>query len=414
MTQGTDVMPSSDTQSGFATRAIHHGYNPADHGGSLVPPVHMTSTFTFQSAEQGGAIFAGEEAGHVYSRISNPTLDLLERRMASLEGAEAGLATGSGIGAITASLWTLLKPGDEIIVDQTLYGCTFSFLHHGLEKFGVTVTHCDLTDPTALERAISETTRVVYFETPANPNMRLVDIAAVSKIARAAGALIMVDNTYATPVLTRPIEHGADLVVHSATKYLGGHGDLVGGLVVGPHELIQDIRLFGLKDMTGAVMAPMTAMLILRGLKTLELRMERHCASAQTVAEALEAHPAVAQVLFPGLPSFEQSKLAARQMAASGGMIALELHGGIEAGKALINNLSLIHCAVSLGDAETLIQHPASMTHSPYTPEERATHGISDGLVRLSVGLEAADDIIADLMQSLDQLSAPAFLEAAE
>ena len=374
----------------------------------------MTSTFTFNSAEQGGAIFAGEEAGHVYSRISNPTLDLLEQRMASLEGAEAGLATGSGIGASTASLWTLVKPGDEIIGDQTLYGCTFAFLHHGLEKFGVTITHCDLTDPNALKAMISDRTRVVYFETPANPNMRLIDIDAVSAIAKSAGALTMVDNTYATPVLTRPIEHGADLVVHSATKYLGGHGDLVGGLVVGRQDLINNIRLFGLKDMTGAVMAPMTAMLILRGLKTLQLRMERHCASAQIVAEALDAHPAIASVLYPGLPGFAQRDLAERQMAAPGGMIALELHGGIDAGKALINNLSLIHCAVSLGDAETLIQHPASMTHSPYTPEERAKHGISDGLVRLSVGLESADDIVADLMQSLDRLMTPNFLEAAE
>lgn len=407
-------MRDSDILKGFATRAIHHGYNPLDHGGSLVPPVHMTSTFVFETAETGGAIFAGEAAGHVYSRISNPTLDLLERRMASLEGAEAGLATGSGIGAITATLWTLVAPGDEVIVDTTLYGCTFSFLHHGLERFGVTVTHCDLTNPDALKAAISERTKAVYFETPANPNMRLVDIAAVSEIAKMAGALVMVDNTYATPVLTRPMEYGADLVVHSATKYLGGHGDLVGGIVVGHRELVDRIRLYGLKDMTGAVMAPMTAMLILRGLKTLELRMERHCASAARVAEVLNTHPAVATVLYPGLPNFTQRALAERQMAAPGGMIALELHSGMDAGKALIDGLSMIHCAVSLGDAETLIQHPASMTHSPYTPEERARHGISDGLVRLSVGLEAPDDIIADLVTSLDCLAQPQLLDAAE
>ncbi|MEL6687926.1 MAG: methionine gamma-lyase [Pseudomonadota bacterium] len=399
--------------SAFSTRAIHYGYDPLDYGGSLVPPVHMTSTFVFDKAETGGAIFAGEQAGHVYSRISNPTLDLLEQRMASLEGAEAGLATGSGIGAITACLWTLLEPGDEIIVDQTLYGCTFSFLHHGLSKFGVRVTHCDLTDPDALRKAISTTTKLIYFETPANPNMRLVDIEAVSAIAKAHGVLTLVDNTYATPVLTRPIERGADIVVHSATKYLGGHGDLVGGIAVGSREIMDRVRLYGLKDMTGAVMAPMTAMLILRGLKTLELRMERHCTSAQKVASALESHPAVSQVLYPGLPSFPHYQLAGSQMSAPGGMIALELEGGMDAGKALINGLSVIHCAVSLGDAETLIQHPASMTHSPYTEEERARHGISDGLVRLSVGLESPDDIIADLMQSLDQLRPP-LLQAGE
>ena len=407
-------MHHANRSAGFATRAIHHGYNPLNHDGALVPPVHMTSTFVFDTAEAGGAIFAGEAPGHVYSRISNPTLDLLEQRMASLEGAQAGLATGSGIGAITATLWTLVEPGDEIIVDTTLYGCTFSFLHHGLERFGVTVTHCDLTDPDALRAAISAQTKVVYFETPANPNMRLVDISAISAIARAVGSLVMVDNTYATPVLTRPMEHGADLIVHSATKYLGGHGDLIGGIIVGHRELIDRIRLYGLKDMTGSVMAPMTAMLILRGLKTLELRMERHCASAVRVADALAAHPAVARVLYPGLPNFEQWALAERQMAAPGGMIALELHGGMAAGTAMIDKLSMIHCAVSLGDAETLIQHPASMTHSPYTPEERSRHGISDGLVRLSVGLEAADDIIEDLMMSLDSLSRPIQLEAAE
>lgn len=407
-------MRNIDRPAGFSTRAIHHGYDPLDHGGSLVPPVHMTSTFVFDRAETGGAIFAGEAPGHVYSRISNPTLDLLEQRMASLEGAEAGVATGSGIGAITSSLWTLVAPGDEVIVDQTLYGCTFSFLHHGLERFGVTITHCDLTDPAALEALISDRTKVVYFETPANPNMRLVDIRAIATIAKAHGALTMVDNTYATPYLTRPMEMGADLVVHSATKYLGGHGDLVGGIVVGPRELMDRIRIYGLKDMTGAVMAPMTAMLILRGLKTLELRMDRHCESAARVAEALDAHPAVAKTLYPGLPSFEQGALAQEQMAKPGGMIALELHGGIEAGKAFINGLNMIHCAVSLGDAETLVQHPASMTHSPYTPEERARHGISDGLVRLSVGLEAADDIIADILQSLDQLQPIIMLDAAE
>lgn len=407
-------MRKTDQTAGFATRAIHHGYNPLDHGGSLVPPVHMTSTFVFDRAETGGAIFAGEAPGHVYSRISNPTLDLLEQRMASLEGAEAGVATGSGIGAITSSLWTLVEPGDEVIVDQTLYGCTFSFLHHGLERFGVTITHCDLTDPAALQAAINERTKVVYFETPANPNMRLIDIKAIAAIAKANGALTMVDNTYATPYLTRPMDRGADLVVHSATKYLGGHGDLVGGIVVGSRALMDRIRIYGLKDMTGAVMAPMTAMLILRGLKTLELRMDRHCESAARVADVLDAHPAVAKTLYPGLPSFEQRELVETQMDQPGGMIALELHGGIEAGKAFINALNMIHCAVSLGDAETLVQHPGSMTHSPYTPEERARHGISDGLVRLSVGLEAADDIIKDILQSLDQLSAPIMMEAAE
>lgn len=389
------------TSRSFSTRAIHSGYDPAANDGALTPPLHLTSTFVFETAEAGGEMFAGTRPGHVYSRISNPTLDLLERRLADLEGAEAGLALASGMGAITATLWTLVSPGDEVIVDRTLYGCTFAFMRHGLARFGVTITHVDLTDPENLAAAIGPRTRVVYFETPANPNMRLVDIRRVSEIARAAGAVTVVDNTYATPRLTRPIELGADLVVHSATKYLGGHGDLVAGLVVGDAETIGRIRLEGLKDMTGAVMAPFNAMLILRGLKTLSLRMERHSASALAVAQMLNAHPAVASVWYPGLADFPQHDLARRQMALPGGMIAFELTGGLAAGRETMNRLGLIGRAVSLGDAESLIQHPASMTHSTYTPEERAAYGISDGLIRLSVGLEDPEDLLEDLEQAL-------------
>ncbi len=385
----------------FATRAIHHGYDPLANEGSLTPPIHMTSTFVFETAQQGGARFAGEEAGHVYSRISNPTLDLLEQRIAVLEGAEAGLALSSGLGAITSAMWTLLSPGDELIVDKTLYGCTFSFLHHGLAKFGIQVTHIDLTVPENLSAVITAKTKLVYFETPANPNMRLVDIAAVSKIARTVGAKVMVDNTYSTPYLTRPLEYGADLVVHSATKYLGGHGDVIAGLLVGDKETVQAIRLFGMKDMTGAVMSPFNASMVLRGIKTLELRMDRHCQSASEIARRLEAAPQVARVWYPGLPRFEQHSLARTQMSDFGGMIAFELKGGLIAGQALIDATKMIHCAVSLGDTETLIQHPASMTHSTYTPEERARHDIRDGLVRLSVGLEGVEDIWADLDAAL-------------
>ena len=386
---------------GFSTRAIHHAYDPRQNEGALVPPLHLTSTFTFDTAEAGGEIFAGERQGHFYSRISNPTCDLLENRMAALEGAEAGLALSSGMGAITSTLWTLLNPGDEIIIDKTLYGCTFTYLHHGLEKWGVTVTHIDLTEPETLRAAIGEKTRVVYFETPANPNMRLVDIRAVAEIAHEAGATVVVDNTYATPYLTRPIALGADLVVHSATKYLGGHGDVVAGIVVGRAEEITEIRMVGMKDMTGAVMAPFNAMLVLRGLKTLALRLDRHCASAKVVADWLEAQPGVTKVHYPGLESFGQVALARRQMDQPGAMIAFELEGGMEAGRAMMNRLQMIQRAVSLGDAETLIQHPASMTHSVYTPEERAVHGIGDGLIRLSVGLEEVEDILADLEQAL-------------
>ena len=330
----------------FSTMAIHHGYNPMDNEGALVPPLHLTSTYAFETAEAGGEMFAGERAGHIYSRISNPTCDLLERRIAVLEGAEAGLALASGIGAITATMWTLLAPGDEIILDKTLYGCTFSFMQHGLVKFGVTVTHVDLTKPENLDAAISEKTKVVYFETPANPNMRLVDIQAISDIAHAHDAHVVVDNTYATPYLTQPIKHGADIVLHSATKYLGGHGDVVAGLLAGSEELVMEIRLYGMKDMTGAVMAPFNAMLILRGIKTLELRMDRHCSSAETVAALLEQSHGVQKVWYPGLESFEQHDLASRQMAQFGGMIAFELEGGMQAGIEMMNKFQMITRAV--------------------------------------------------------------------
>ena len=390
-----------DTKTGFSTRAIHHGYDPLEAEGALTPPLHLTSTFAFETAEQGGARFAGESEGHIYTRISNPTTDLLERRMASLEGGEAAVAMASGMGAITSVLWSFLRAGDELITDKTLYGCTFSFFQHGLSRFGITVRHIDLTNPLALETAITDRTKVVYFETPANPNMRLVDIAAISAIARRHGAKTIVDNTYATPVQTRPIEHGADMVVHSATKYLGGHGDLVAGIAVGSSEDMAEVRMVGVKDMTGAVLAPFNAMLILRGLKTLQLRVERHAASAQQIAEALSEHSSVASVHYPGLSDFPQHELAKRQMNGFGGMIAFELKGGYTAGIEMMNRLRLVRRAVSLGDAESLIQHPASMTHSTYTRDEREAHGISEGLVRLSVGLESVDDILEDLHQAM-------------
>ena len=394
-------------QSGFATRAIHYGYDASEHQGALVPPVYMSSTFSFSSVEYGGDCFAGVANGYFYTRIANPTLNLLEGRLASLEGGSAAVVFGSGMGAITATLWSMLTPGDDIIVDQTLYGCTFAFLSQGIGKFGVNVRFIDMTDPANLAAAMQENTRVVYFESPSNPNMRLVDIAAVCEIAQRYNAKVVVDNTYCSPYLQNPLLLGADVVVHSATKYLGGHGDLTAGAAIFKDaELALHVRLYGLKDMTGAVMSPMDAHLIMRGLKTLALRMEKHCENAQAIAELLEAHPAVERVYYPGLASFPQRELAQRQMKRMGGMIAFELKGGIEAGKRALNAMQLVTRAVSLGDAETLAQHPASMTHSTYTPEQRQAHQISDGLVRLSAGLEDIDDILADIQQALDSVHA--------
>jgi methionine-gamma-lyase len=387
---------------GFSTRAIHHGYDPKDHHGALVPPTYLSGTFAFPTVEYGAACFAGEENGHFYTRISNPTLALLESRMAALENGEAAVAFSSGMGAIAATFWTLLRPGDEVIVSQTLYGCTFALLHHGLGEFGIVVRHVDLTDPDALRAALSPATRMIYCETPANPNLQLVDITAVAALAHTQpGITVVVDNTYCTPYLQRPLELGADVVVHSATKYLSGHGDITAGIAVTSQALAQRIRLQGLKDLTGAVLSPHDASLLMRGLKTLALRMDRHCANAQAVAEALQAHPAVQSVTYPGLRCFPQYELAMRQMKMPGGMIAFELKGGIASGRRFMNALRLFTRAVSLGDAESLAQHPASMTHSTYTPEQRAHHGISEGLVRLSVGLEDIADLLADVHQAL-------------
>ncbi|MFB9885210.1 methionine gamma-lyase [Balneatrix alpica] len=398
-------MNKHDTEMGFATRAIHLGYDIQQHDGALTPPIYMTSTFAFDSVEQGGARFAGEQPGYIYSRLGNPTQSLLETRLASLEGAEAALTTSSGMGAISATLWTLLQAGDEVVADITLYGCTFALMEHGLRKFGITVKYVDCTDLAAVKAALSAKTRVLYFETPVNPTLRVMDIEALSDLAhQQPNCQVIVDNTYPSPALQNPLRFGADLVVHSATKYLGGHGDLIAGAVAGGAELLQRIRFEGLKDMTGAVICPMTAFLILRGLKTLPLRMERHSQNAQVIAEWLSQQKQVEQVYYPGLENFEYRQLVDKQMRLPGGMIAFELRGGLQQGKAFMNKLQLIKRAVSLGDAETLCQHPASMTHSTYTPEERQKHLISDGLVRLSAGLEDVDDILADIEQALHGL----------
>lgn len=407
-------MSTTTAVKGFSTRAIHFGYNPADHQGALVPPIYTSATFAFPDAAYGARCFTGEEAGYFYTRIANPTLALLEGRLASLEQGAGAVVFGSGMGAITATLWSMLEPGDEVLADMTLYGCTYAFLTHGLTRFGVTVRHVDMTDAANVAQAIGAKTRVVYFESPANPNMRLVDIEAVSHIAHQGGAKVVVDNTYCTPYLQQPLLLGADVSVHSMTKYLGGHGDLTAGAAIfADAELAQRVRLFGLKDMTGAVMSAQDAHLVMRGLKTLTLRMDRHCQSAQKVAELLQRHPATKVVHFPGLPTFAQHALAKRQMRQFGGMIAFELHGGLAAGICFMDALQLVTRAVSLGDAESLAQHPASMTHSTYTPEERAAHGISDGLVRLSIGLEDIEDILADIAQALDQVQAPGYSQPA-
>lgn len=389
----------------FATQSIHGGHKKDPVSGALTTPIFQTSTFVFDSAEQGGRRFALEEDGFIYSRLGNPTNMQLEEKIALLEKGEACLSTSSGMGAITSALWTALKAGDHIVASKTLYGCTYALLNHGISRYGVEVTFVDAANLDEVRAAMKENTKVVYLETPANPDLKLVDIEAVAKIGHEVeGCMVIVDNTFCTPYIQRPLELGADVVVHSATKYLNGHGDVIAGFVVGKKEFIDQVRLFGVKDMTGAVLSPFDAYLIMRGMKTLQIRMDRHTKNAMEVAKFLESHENVELVNYPGLESFPQYELAQKQMDMPGGMIAFEVKGGLEAGKKLLNSLELCTLAVSLGDCETLIQHPASMTHSPYTPEERAEAGISEGLIRISVGLEDAEDIIADLKQGLDRL----------
>lgn len=392
---------------GFGTRAIHAGNKKDTQYGALTTPIYQTSTFVFEDCKQGGNRFAGEESGFIYSRLGNPTSSVLEEKIANLEGGEAAAVTSSGMGAITSALWTICKAGDHIIADGTLYGCTFAYLSHGISRYGVEVTFLDTSDLDALKAALRPNTKVVYLETPANPNLKITDIRAVSDLVHAYNAEIKVvcDNTFATPYLQRPLELGADVVVHSATKYLNGHGDVIAGVVVGKADYIAEVRLFGIKDMTGSVLGPFESFLILRGLKTMEIRMDRHCESAQKVAEFLKDHPAVESISFPGLPEHPGYEVAKKQMLKPGAMISFEVKGGRANGAKLLDSLELCSLAVSLGDAETLIEHPASMTHSPYSAEELKEVGISEGLVRLSVGLENVEDIIADLKQGLDKLT---------
>ncbi len=386
---------------GFATRAIHGGH-VKDQFGALATPIHQTATFTFESAEQGGRRFALEEGGYIYSRLGNPTNTQLEEKLAMLEGAEAAISTASGIGAVASAFWTVLKAGDHVVAAKTLYGCTYAYLNHGISRYGVEVTFVDTTNLEEVRQAMRENTKVVYLETPANPNLEVADIEAISKIAHQnKDCIVMVDNTFCTPYIQRPLEFGADVVIHSGTKFLNGHGDVISGFVVGSGEFIKNVRLFGVKDMTGASLSPFDAFLIIRGMKTLEIRMEKHCENAMKVAKFLEGHSAVEQVYYPGLESFPQYELAKKQMSLPGAVIAFEVKGGIEEGKKVINSTELCTIAVSLGDAETLIQHPASMTHSPYTKEEREMAGISDGLIRIAVGLENVEDIINDLEKAL-------------
>jgi methionine-gamma-lyase len=388
----------------FETEAVHSGYSSDEHQGSLVPPLYQTSTFTFSSAEQGERRFAGHEEGFIYSRLGNPTVKILEDRMAKLEQGEAALAFSSGMAAVSAVLTALTKTGDHILCSQGVYGCTFGLLQLLKEKYNVTHDFSLMASKEMLEEEILPNTACIYIETPINPTMKLVDLELVSKLAKQHGIPVVVDNTFCSPYLQTPISLGCDIVIHSATKYICGHGDVIAGIVVGSRDFIKQVSRTTQKDIGGTI-SPFDAWLLLRGLKTLPVRMDRHCENANLLVEFLRNHPKVERLYFPGNSDFkEDNKIMHKQMKKPGGVISCSVKGTKETAQYFMNQLQLVKIAVSLGDAETLIQHPATMTHAVIPEEERSKMGIDDTLLRLSVGLEAWEDIQEDLEQAFEKI----------
>ena len=384
------------------TLCIHAGKEKNQHG-TLATTLYQTSTFVFENAEQGAARFAGEQEGYIYTRLGNPTTRELEQKIAALEGMDDAAATATGMGAVAASTMAFLQHGDHLIASKAIYGCSFALFNHMFARYGIEVSFVDMTDHAAVAAALKPNTKMLFAETPINPNLVVLDLAFLGQFCQQHQLISVVDNTFLTPLLQQPAKYGIDIIIHSATKYLNGHGDVVAGIIVANSEKIATIKMTTLKDM-GATISPHDAWLIIRGLKTLAIRMERHCQNAQQVAEFLERHPAVKEVFYPGLPSHPGYRFLGEQMQGAGGVLAFELNASLEHSRYFINQCRLLSLAVSLGDAESLIQHPASMTHSPYTPEERKMAGISDGLIRVSVGLEHVADIIADLEQALAKM----------
>lgn len=388
------------------TSLIHTGYRSGEHHDSLTVPLYQTSTYTFPSAEEGARRFAGESGGNIYSRLGNPTVRVLEERLASLEGGEAALAFSSGMSAVSAVLIHLTRAGDHILCSRGIYGCTFGLLELMEEKYDITHDLISMVSAEEVEQAIKPDTACIYVETPINPTMELVDLKVIAAIARKHEIPFVVDNTFCSPYIQNPIEAGADYVIHSATKYLNGHGDVVAGIVVGKNrDEMESIRSHVQKDI-GGIMSPFDAWLILRGLKTLPVRMDRHTSNAETVCRFLKEQRAVKTLFYPFDADHPQAAIARRQMRSGGGVISFELEGGTEDAQAFMNALSLIKIAVSLGDAETLIQHPATMTHAGVPADQRRKMGITDSLLRLSVGLEHPDDLLSDLQEAFQKIAA--------
>lgn len=383
----------------FTSKLIHGG-GYKNKLGAVNVPIYQSSTFEFESAEEGARCFNGESDGYIYTRLGNPTIHVLERSVAELEKGFGGIATSSGMGAVSTIYMALLSKGDHIVSSDAVYGPSRGLMEDHFSRFGVESTYVDTSDTENIKKAIKPNTKVLYIETPANPTINISDLKACGEIAKKHGLLMVVDNTFSSPYLQRPIEFGADVVFHSITKFINGHADVVGGIiVVKTEELYKKIR--SMMIAMGCNMDPHQAYLVIRGLKTLTLRVERAQQSAMKIAEYLEKHPKVEWIRYPGLKSHPQYELAKKQMDGFGAMISFGLKGGLEAGKILMNNVKIAILAVSLGGVETLIEHPASMTHSKVSAEDKKKAGISDGLVRYSVGIEDAEDLIADLEQAL-------------
>ncbi|MBP9690538.1 aminotransferase class I/II-fold pyridoxal phosphate-dependent enzyme [Candidatus Woesebacteria bacterium] len=389
----------------FASQNIHIGTHKSDpHFGSVVPPIYPTSTYEFPTAQEGALRFSGKKKGLIYSRFTNPTVYALEKKLAALEHAERALATASGMAAISLTLLHFLKAGDSIIAHKVLYGGSYEFISHILPKFGITVHMVDVNNRNEILSKIDATTKVIYFETPTNPLLEVVDIAQIVEIAQKHNLISVIDNTFSPPPFQYPHDMGVDIVIHSLTKYINGHSDVIGGAILG--KLKHMDPLFGTSYIFhGPTMSPFTAYLIIRGLSTLEIRLRAQEQNAFKVAAFLESHPLVERVFYPGLASHPQHELAKKQMHGYGSVMSFEIKGGYKAGETLVNSVEMITLAVSLGAVESLIEHPASMTHSELSPEERRESGIGEGLIRISVGLEHPDDIIADLKQAFDCIS---------
>jgi len=393
---------SSTKNLNIESKCVHAGIGEYENG-PVVPPIYQTSTFKFESAEHGGSLFAGEQKGYIYTRMQNPTIEAMEDAVAVLEGGYKALGCASGMAAIHTVFTALLNAGDHVICSKSVYGPTNTLLATVLNKFNIETTFVNTSNTDLVEESVKPNTKVIYIETPGNPTLEITDLEKVSEIARKINAVVVVDNTFMSPVLQQPFNFGVDIVVHSMTKFLNGHADVVAGIIVVKDDITYK-HFRKTLNQVGGVIDPFNSFLVHRGLKTLAIRMKKHTENSQIIAEFLEGHEKIEWVRYPGLKSFPNYYVAQKQHTAPGGMISFELKGGIASGKKVMNSVKLCQLAVSLGGVETLVQHPASMTHLTMGKDARESAGITDGLVRLSVGIEYVEDIISDLKQAFDKI----------